>query len=155
MRRKRVIDGVRKAVRELVRKYPDKIIAVGLFGSVARGDYTEKSDVDILVIVKDWSEGMTRRYAIYDVFFGSIKTDVTIVDINYEDAEKILSGEIPLTSSMLNVLYDCIVIYDPHKILRKLVNSIKELVRDLGLMRYKIGHAYGWKKNGKTKIRPK
>lgn len=37
----------------LKKKYRDKIVDVLLFGSVARGDYDEESDIDILVIVKN------------------------------------------------------------------------------------------------------
>ena len=32
----------------------DKIIRIILFGSVARGDDTEESDIDILIISNDW-----------------------------------------------------------------------------------------------------
>lgn len=31
--------------------YQDKLIVVSLFGSYARGDYTEKSDVDLLLVL--------------------------------------------------------------------------------------------------------
>lgn len=46
-----------KAVEEFVRrvrgKYKDKIDSIILFGSVARGEAKEDSDVDILVVVKE------------------------------------------------------------------------------------------------------
>ena len=34
----------------------DKIIRIILFGSVARGDDTEDSDIDILIISNDWEQ---------------------------------------------------------------------------------------------------
>jgi len=34
----------------------DKVIKIILFGSVARGDDTEESDIDILIISNDWEE---------------------------------------------------------------------------------------------------
>lgn len=34
-------------------KYKDKVVDVLLFGSVARGNYDEESDIDILVIIKN------------------------------------------------------------------------------------------------------
>jgi len=37
----------------LKKKYTHKIVDVLLFGSVARGDYDEESDIDILVIVEN------------------------------------------------------------------------------------------------------
>jgi len=45
---------------------------------------------------------------------------------------------------MLNILYDCIVLYDPKGILRKLIEETKMLVERLKLRRYKIGKSYGW-----------
>jgi len=42
-----------KAVNKLTKKYENKVIAVGLFGSRARGEETPKSDYDFIVIVKD------------------------------------------------------------------------------------------------------
>ena len=44
----------RKPIEEFVRraleKYRDEIVGIILFGSVARGDYDEESDIDILVV---------------------------------------------------------------------------------------------------------
>lgn len=44
--------------KKLMEKYGNEIIKITLFGSVARGDYTKDSDIDILVITnnKDISE---------------------------------------------------------------------------------------------------
>ena len=152
MEQAHIMRRIKESIGILTRKYPDKIVAVGVFGSLARGDYTDRSDVDILVIVKDWADGMERRYAIYDVIFQIIRTDISLLDIDLEDAEKLLEGEIVLTSSMLNVLYDCIIIYDPHNILQRLVDSVKRLVKKWRLVRYRVGRAYGWRFNEPNKI---
>ena len=47
MKREIVLEQLKGAKNELFRKYP--IHALGLFGSVARGDDTLESDIDILV----------------------------------------------------------------------------------------------------------
>jgi len=133
-----------EAIKELTEKYSDKIVAVGVFGSYARGELTERSDVDILVIVKNWKKSLKRRFKIYDILFKHIKRDITLIDIDLEDAEALLKGELQLTSSMLNILYDCIVLYDPEGLLSKLINETKKLVDRLRLKRYKIGRSYGW-----------
>ena len=39
--------------RRLHSEYPDRILAMVLFGSVARGDFTPDSDVDILIIANN------------------------------------------------------------------------------------------------------
>ena len=47
----------REATEELVRrlytKYPRRILATVLFGSVARGDFTSDSDIDVLVVTDE------------------------------------------------------------------------------------------------------
>jgi len=42
-------------LRLLQKKYGDKIEQVVLFGSVARGEFDEESDVDIMVVLKNGS----------------------------------------------------------------------------------------------------
>ena len=59
-KREEIIEKLREATKELSLKYDDKIVALGLFGSYARGEETEKSDVDILVVVSKWKRGMER-----------------------------------------------------------------------------------------------
>ena len=37
-------------IRRLHAKYPDRILSTTLFGSVARGDFTADSDIDLLIV---------------------------------------------------------------------------------------------------------
>ncbi len=48
--RKKVLDEFVRHVRE---RYGDRIERLIVFGSYARGDYGEDSDIDVLVVVKD------------------------------------------------------------------------------------------------------
>jgi predicted nucleotidyltransferase len=49
--------------RHLKSKYADRIQKVILFGSVARGDYDQESDVDLLVVSSDNSWGFHKKIA--------------------------------------------------------------------------------------------
>ncbi|MXV16544.1 nucleotidyltransferase family protein [Hufsiella ginkgonis] len=53
--RERIIDILQQHKAALIRKYP--ISELGLFGSFARGDYREDSDIDILVDFNDRIDG--------------------------------------------------------------------------------------------------
>ena len=56
---------VNEFVRRAVEKYKDKIDEIILFGSVARGEAEEDSDIDILVVVKERNiEDMKEIYGI-------------------------------------------------------------------------------------------
>jgi uncharacterized protein len=47
---------IKKFKQELIERYPDKVVTVLVYGSKARGDYHDESDIDVLVIAKesDW-----------------------------------------------------------------------------------------------------
>ncbi len=46
----RLLPEIEKRIREL---FGEKVLKIILFGSYARGDYNEESDIDIMVIVDD------------------------------------------------------------------------------------------------------
>jgi len=47
---------IKKFKQELVERFPDKVVTVLVYGSKARGDYHDESDIDVLVIANksDW-----------------------------------------------------------------------------------------------------
>ncbi|MDR0301979.1 MAG: nucleotidyltransferase domain-containing protein [Treponema sp.] len=60
---------------------PDQII---LFGSYARGDNTEKSDIDLLIVKKGLKKGREISGSIYKAFFeNDIGVPVDILTIDY------------------------------------------------------------------------
>jgi predicted nucleotidyltransferase len=44
---------LQKISQQLKERYPDRIVFIYAFGSRARGDFSEWSDIDILIVVKD------------------------------------------------------------------------------------------------------
>ncbi len=50
---KKVEELVRQINCELKRKFKEKLCKIILFGSYARGDYNNESDLDVLVLVED------------------------------------------------------------------------------------------------------
>ena len=60
---------------------PDQII---LFGSYARGNYTEKSDIDLLIIKKNLKNGNKIIDSIYRAFYeNKINISVDVLTIDY------------------------------------------------------------------------
>jgi predicted nucleotidyltransferase len=61
---------------------PDQIV---LFGSYARGDNTERSDVDLLIIKKDLKDGNEITDLLYRAFYNNkigIPVDLIVIDYN-------------------------------------------------------------------------
>lgn len=88
-----------KTFRErLLEEYQENLAAVILFGSAARGELDEESDIDVLVVLRDykdfWKEFRTISDIAYDV---SMSTDfqvlispVLVIQEEYEGSRSIL-----------------------------------------------------------------
>jgi predicted nucleotidyltransferase len=89
---------IRKLMRELkeglARIYGGKLKAVYLYGSYARGDYRQGSDVDVMILLTDykdyWKEWQRSSDYVSDV---SLKYDVTvscilIKEIQWKESDK-------------------------------------------------------------------
>ena len=85
---------MKKFREELVRIYGDKLKAVYLYGSYARGDYRQGSDVDVMILLSNyrnyWNELKRISQVASDV---SLEYDVTVSCIfvkqkQWENAEK-------------------------------------------------------------------
>jgi len=70
----------------------------------------KKSDIDILVIVENWERSLERRFKIYDILFKHIKRDITLIDIDLEDAEALLKRKV---KTFVNYAEYTIRLYSP------------------------------------------
>ncbi len=72
----------------LVHIYGDKLKAVYLYGSYARGDYRQGSDVDVMILLKDyknyWEELNRISYLASDV---SLEHDLTVSCLIMKDVQ--------------------------------------------------------------------
>jgi uncharacterized protein len=60
---------------------PDQII---LFSFYARGDYTDKSDIDLLIIKKDLKNGREINNILYRAFFeNKIDVPIDLISVDY------------------------------------------------------------------------
>lgn len=82
----------------LVRIYGERLKGVYLYGSYARGDYREGSDVDVMILLKNyrnyWNEQKKISQLASDV---SLEYDVTVSCIFIKELQwKNASNELPL-----------------------------------------------------------
>ncbi|MEK6824357.1 MAG: nucleotidyltransferase family protein [Nanoarchaeota archaeon] len=96
MRRKSEIESIKEKIVPLLKE--NKVTKAGIFGSYARGEQTEKSDVDILVEVND-SMGLIAFISLKMLIEKAIKRKVDLVEyagIRKELKKNILNEEIPI-----------------------------------------------------------
>lgn len=147
---RRLVSTLSQAViKNLHDKFADHLVAVALFGSAARGEAGERSDLDFLVVLRGIPKTLQRRYEVYKPIHDTVTTqsgrtrDVTVIDL---DEEFIDNDDVEITSLMLNIASDANIIYDPDGKLASFLSRVRKLIDAAGLERYRTGDGkYGWK----------
>lgn len=119
--------------------------AVLLFGSRARGESGERSDVDLLVLHEgcEIEDPVLRRRRIYGLLrsiVGGEFEDITVFDMEFE---RFLKPK-EITSLLLNVYMDSVVVCDETGSVDDFLRRIKKKILESGLKRVRDGRAYYW-----------
>lgn len=130
-------------------EFKDDLISVVLYGSVARGDNRNDSDVDLLIIIKNLpKDSMLKRIRLFetkvedklnlDEFWkNGYYISLSPILKTPEEAEKIS----PL---YLDMVYDAIILYDKNQFFTKILQKLKERLKELGAERVRIGKKWYW-----------
>lgn len=142
-RRELIIQKLKECTSDLERLLGEEFLGLVLFGSWARDEAKEDSDVDIFVVLKSL-KGIEIRLAIYKVVSGCLRRAVTLIDAR---ADELFREELELTPLLLNILVDGIVIYDKTGRVSELSSKARQFVESLGLIKYRTPDGkYGWKR---------
>jgi len=119
--------------------------AVLLFGSRARGESRERSDVDLLVLhegceIEDMVARRRRLYKLLREAVGEEFEDITVVDMELECFFKPKE----IASLLLNVYWDSVVVYDGTGSIESFLRRVREKIVKSGLKRVRDGKAYHW-----------
>lgn len=134
----------RIATGSLLNRFGENLEAVVLFGSCARVEAVERSDIDFYVVVRGLpEEPLRRRYMIYDALtpvLRKFKRDVSVIEVDIKDIGR------QITPLLINIAHDGIILYDKNGKTEDLFNRVKNAVKKAGLARYKTRDGkYGWK----------
>ena len=142
-----VIRALREASAELSNVLKGVFLGMLLFGSWARGEAREDSDVDILVLLRGRSS-LELRSSLYKVVAKYVKKPLTLVDL---DVDEVVKEDFVLSPLLLNAIADGVIIYDEGGYLRDLLDKGRRLLEKAELIRYKTPDGkYGWmRRDGK------
>jgi predicted nucleotidyltransferase len=135
-------------LRELAAKCVDNavrecgfIAGVVLFGSVARGEEGERSDVDLLVL---W-EGLDKQGALRIVYEAVSRHFPPGIGLTVLEAEywSFVSTR-KLTPLLINIAYDGVILHDKYGKLNEFLSRIKHGLSEKGLVRRRLGESYHW-----------
>lgn len=118
-------------------------VAVLLFGSWARCETIDRSDLDLLVLHKlGISDLVIRRRVAYLVASALLRDyeALTVLDMPYES---FIRPRV-VTPLLLNICWDSVVIMDRTNRLNDFLRFVRQRIVDSGLRRVKDGRAYYW-----------
>ena len=137
-------------LRETIRGPAERsgfIAAVILFGSIARGEAGEDSDIDLFVI----TEGLgglpryRRTLVVYEALrplLRAFKRDITVVDMELGDFLALRT----IRPLMLDIIWDGILLFDrTGGLVADRLGRLKEGIRRSGLRRYRVGGCWTWR----------
>ncbi|MEM4724701.1 MAG: nucleotidyltransferase domain-containing protein [Candidatus Hadarchaeum sp.] len=133
-------EALRVVVEALQQGLGDNLVAVVLFGSRARGEATAGSDWDLFVLARDLPPGPLQRHIQL----------ITLLPVQWRGQAAILARtltefESHLSSLMLDIALDGIILYDPEGYAAHRLAVLKRLITNRGLHRERIGHDFVWK----------
>jgi len=119
------------------------IEAIALFGSLARDEATDKSDIDLIVVGElgkaGFLEGHRVAYRVLESVRVKYKRDTSVVVSTYEELAKV-------NSFVINVAFDGLIFYDATGRVTRLFSKVKHVLVQKGWERYKTSDGcYGWK----------
>lgn len=138
----RDIQLLRRKLKRLKEPYIKTIIA---FGSKARGESAEKSDIDLLVLHEGCKirDPVKRRSQIYNLLREALREDfedLTVLDMKL----KHFLQPKEITGLLLNIYWDAIVVYDTTEAVSTFLKGVKQKIAKSKLKRVKDGKAYRW-----------
>ncbi len=136
---------------DLLEFYRERIVSVVLYGSVARGDCHESSDINILAVFNELPEARRERYSLVEKALRSLNRDVEIL---YHE-EGILTDVIVLVKSVneldtfsplyLDMTEDAVVLYDKDWFFTNKIAKLRSYLKEKGAQRVWIGRLWYWK----------
>ena len=129
------------ALREFFR---DNLVSVVLFGSVARGEAGELSDVDLLIVCEDLPGSRWKRYALFNQAISRLETLLEELGRQhyYPEFRPILKtrseAEIH-TPIYLDMVEDARILYDREQFFAGVLAGLKQRLKELGARRVFMG----------------
>mgnify|MGYP000626562296 CR=1 FL=1 len=105
MKKKEILSEIKRILENFGR---EDVLAAGLFGSLARGDYDERSDIDIFIITEKELEikEQDEFYYVFSELRRKFGRDITVLIYDIKSLKRVPSWQ------TLNMIKDSIFAYD-------------------------------------------
>jgi len=131
---------LRPVVEGLLHGLPSTLWGVVLFGSAARGEATETSDLDLIVVADDLPTAFGERIRLLrSLTPAALWGKISLI------AKTRSEFEASFPSYYLDLGLDGVVLYDRHQYMEGRIKCIRELIELAGLTRRRLDHGFAWR----------
>lgn len=117
----------------------DDLVAAALFGSWARGDATETSDMDMLVIAEHLPDSLWERQMRLRGIVSAARSRIpSLIALTQQEFES------HFPSYYLDLALDAYLLYDPSRYLAKRLDRAREVMDEAGLYRTGRRNQFFW-----------
>ena len=130
-------------VKGLLDEFGDRLVSIAIYGSAARGEAGEGSDLDVLVVVEGLPEDLGERLRSSGRVARKVRPPpgaprpVSAVLLTPEEVER----RPPI---LLDVVEDAIILYDRDGFLSRVLQRLRERLRELGARRVRTERGWYW-----------
>jgi len=143
---KTLIEQLRDA---LLQRYGDRLYSLVVFGSVARGEASKASDIDLLLVVAGLPESRLARQEEFMVLEDEVAEHITAL---YEEGYHIEFSPIiktpeearRITPLYLDMVEDAVLVYDRDKFFGSVLDRLRKRLDELGSKRVRMGKKWYW-----------
>jgi predicted nucleotidyltransferase len=133
----------------LVTTLGDRLTAVVLFGSVARGDAVAGSDVDLLIVARDLPVGQFARKRLLATADGAFEADVAAAESRGVEVRLARIVRTPEEAARVIPLYldmteDAVLLVDRGGFFAGVLERLRASLRGYGAKRVRLGATWYW-----------
>ena len=127
----------------------ENLIGLVLYGSVARGEAHEGSDVDVLVVAQGLRGSfLERQQTILARLPQRWRATVSLMITSPEALEAHLS------SLLLDVALDGVILFDPSGLVSRRLEALRSLLRTEGWRRQATDEGFAWNRDRRLSLQP-
>lgn len=128
-----------EVVEALKQELGERLIAVVLFGSHARGEAEAKSDWDLLVLARDLPARVFPRHRFLKKMLPAMwRGSISVL------AKTPTEFEASVPALYLDIALDGVILYDPTGYAEEKLGQLRALIREKGLRREQTGRDFAW-----------
>lgn len=141
---------LKKLVKELRAHFGDELVSVVLFGSFARGDFDQRSDIDLLIVFEELPSSFFERSRLFDMAERRVEADFRPMKemgylCQFMPVLKTRQEAFYHSPLYLDIVEDGKILYDKSEFIKGVLNDIRLKLSELGAQRkYLEGGGWYW-----------